>query len=80
MTTSTLAPTETAAGTHTRLRDKVDARLLLSAAVLLVLFLGLFTLVQFSADGLVGNDGYYHIKMGYLIRQHASSRTFPGCR
>lgn len=36
----------------------------------------LFAAVQWATPGIVGNDGYYHIKMGYLIRQEGLKPTF----
>ena len=38
------------------------------------LFMGL---VQFSAPDLAGNDGYYHIKMAYLMRMEGLKPDFP---
>ncbi|MBP6786023.1 MAG: hypothetical protein KA170_00440 [Candidatus Promineofilum sp.] len=36
----------------------------------------LFAAVQWAAPGIVGNDGYYHIKMAYLIRQEGLTPAF----
>jgi intracellular septation protein A len=44
---------------------------------LLILFLLLFTYVQYGTAGLVGNDGYYHIKLSYLMRQEGLKVAFP---
>lgn len=49
---------------------------LIQAGLLLTLFIALFAVVQFATPGLAGNDGYYHIKMGYLIRQEGLTPTF----
>ncbi len=43
-------------------------RLFLTALGLGTLFTCFLLLVQFSMPGLVGNDGYYHIKLAYLMR------------
>jgi hypothetical protein len=48
----------------------------LKAVWLLVTFAGLFLTIQFATPGLVGNDGYYHMKMGYLIRQEGLTPDF----
>lgn len=45
--------------------------------LLLGLFLGFFSYVQFGGAGLAGNDGYYHMKMGWLIRQEGLKPDFP---
>ncbi|MFQ5419685.1 MAG: hypothetical protein ACE5EY_04910 [Anaerolineae bacterium] len=52
-------------------------RLLATAVALFLLFNSLFAYVQFGTDALAGNDGYYHIKMGYLIRQEGLKPDFP---
>jgi intracellular septation protein A len=50
----------------------------LQAMGLLLLFLLLFGYVQFGTAGLVGNDGYYHIKLSYLMREQGTLRLdFP---
>jgi intracellular septation protein A len=53
-----------------------QARALLTAVPLFILFVALFAVVQFATPGLAGNDGYYHIKMGYLIRQEGLTPVF----
>lgn len=53
-----------------------QARTLLTAVFLLLVFVALFALVQFATPGLAGNDGYYHVKMGYLIRQEGLKPAF----
>ncbi len=47
-----------------------------TAALLFTLFVGLLGAVQFATPGMVGNDGYYHMKMGYLIRQEGLTPAF----
>jgi hypothetical protein len=51
-------------------------RTTLVAVALLALFITLFALVQFATPGLAGNDGYYHVKFGYLIREHGLTPAF----
>ena len=45
----------------------------------IVVFIGLLVglaFVQYASPGLAGNDGYYHIKMGYLIRAEGLTPLF----
>ena len=51
-------------------------RVALGAAGLFVVFGGLFALIQFATPGLAGNDGYYHMKMAYLMRQEGLTPSF----
>lgn len=53
---------------------KVDV--LLQALGLFFLFSVLFAGIQFATPALAGNDGYYHMKMGYLIRQEGLTPIF----
>lgn len=50
--------------------------LVATAVTLLTLFITLFATIQYATAGLLGNDGYYHIKMGYLIRQQGIKPIF----
>jgi intracellular septation protein A len=50
--------------------------ILLTAGLLLTLFIAFFAIVQFATPALIGTDGYYHIKMGYLIRQNGLKPGF----
>ena len=34
-------------------------------------------LLQSASDGIVGLDGYYHIKFAWLMRQHGLRLEFP---
>jgi hypothetical protein len=43
---------------------------------LFLLFVALFGYVQYGSAGLAGNDGYYHIKMAYLMRQEGIKPDF----
>jgi hypothetical protein len=47
----------------------VKVRPVIQALVLFLLFAGLLAVVQYGTDALVGTDGYYHARMGLLIRQ-----------
>lgn len=46
-------------------------------AIWLATFLALLALVQFATPGIADTDGYYHIKMGWLIRQQGLTPAFP---
>lgn len=74
MTTSTTTPTETAV-LRPALHPQVS--LLLQTAALFILFVGLFAYLQFATPGLPDTDGYYHAKMGWLIRQEGLTPDFP---
>ena len=54
----------------------IDWRALGTAVSLFIIFIAGFAVVQFAAPGLVGNDGYYHMKMGYLIRTEGLTPDF----
>ena len=58
-------------------QSRINLRLIAQASLLLAFFIGLFAYVQFGTDALAGNDGYYHIKMGWLIRQEGLKPDFP---
>lgn len=67
-----------------QLREKYDKEIsrvkwgvLGKAVFLLALFIFGFSLVQYGTVGLAGNDGYYHMKMGYLIRTQGLTPDFP---
>jgi hypothetical protein len=69
----------TLSGAGLRISSKIRANLhlLATAGILLVLFCAGLAFVQYGAAGLVGNDGYYHMKMGYLIRTQGLKPPFP---
>jgi hypothetical protein len=70
-------PLGAAAGPLAWLRSRVSRRRLLEALALIVVF-GLFLgLVQFASPDLVGVDGYYHIKLAYLMRTEGLKPDFP---
>lgn len=58
------------------LSTAVNVRTLVQAAVLFALFAGLMAVVQYATDALVGTDGYYHARMGLLIRQEGLRPEF----
>jgi hypothetical protein len=60
-----------------RLLVNVNTRRLATAVGLLAFCLVFFAYVQYGSDALAGNDGYYHIKMGWLIRQEGLKPDFP---
>lgn len=51
-----------------RVAPQVAWRTLLTGTGLFALFVMFLATVQFSTPNLVGNDGYFHIKMAYLMR------------
>lgn len=63
-------------GEKTAVFPQQPIRLAWQAGLLFSLFLLLFAYVQFGTAGLAGNDGYYHMKMGYLMRQEGLTPTF----
>ena len=58
-------------------KERLNTRLLATAVLLLLIFVAGFAVVQYATPGLAGNDGYYHIKMAYLIRQQGLTPAFP---
>src|SRR5690606_17430133 len=56
---------------------RANLRLLAIAAILFAAFCAGLAYVQYGASGLVGNDGYYHMKMGYLMRTQGLKPSFP---
>ena len=49
----------------------------ISGFFLLVFIIAILSLIQFSTPNLVGNDGYYHIKMADLMRTEGLKPDFP---
>lgn len=60
-----------------RIKAHWDVRVMATAVFLLLIFVAGFAVVQYATPGLAGNDGYYHMKMGYLIRQEGIKPAFP---
>ena len=44
--------------------------------ILFVVFFAALLLIQFATPGLVGNDGYYHIKASYILRTEGLKPDF----
>ncbi|WP_374686339.1 hypothetical protein, partial [Promineifilum sp.] len=57
-------------------RSGINARLIATGAAVFLAAAALFAVVQFATPGIVGNDGYYHIKMGYLMREEGLKPVF----
>lgn len=78
MTTSTSIGGERTADTS-RLSSttQLNIGLPLTSMALFALFAVLFAYVQWGTPGLAGNDGYYHVKMGWLMRQQGLKVEFP---
>jgi hypothetical protein len=75
MTTSSLSQLR-AAGLAARLNISARWRTTVGALALFGLFAALFGVVQFATPALAGNDGYYHVKMGWLVRQQGLTPPF----
>ena len=72
MTTSSETPTSAYSppqAIEKRLLVNTNLRLLVSALFLAAVFLILFSIVQSGSAALVGTDGYYHARMGWLVRE-----------
>lgn len=62
---------------HHRLHVSPPWRTFLTGLALFWLFVGLLAYVQSGTPGIPDTDGYYHAKMGWLIRQHGLKPDFP---
>ncbi|WP_420629730.1 hypothetical protein [Candidatus Leptofilum sp.] len=60
-----------------RIQTKWDEKVVATAVLLFLVFITGFAVVQYATPGLAGNDGYYHMKMGYLIRTEGLTPDFP---
>ncbi|MCW5864878.1 MAG: hypothetical protein KIT52_17425 [Anaerolineae bacterium] len=69
-------PRAEAAGPIARADWRARARTLAVGAAVFLAAVALFGLVQTATPGIIGNDGYYHIKMAYLIRQEGLTPAF----
>ena len=80
MDTPTEAPAATPSENNGLARPEwlaaVDWRLLLTAVALFLLLALLLAFVQWGSPALVGTDGYYHARMGYLIRHEGIKPDF----
>jgi hypothetical protein len=74
---TTISTRKTAVSSPPYLLANSRLRTLVTAVGLFILFAALFATIQFGTDALAGNDGYYHIKMGYLIRSEGLKPDFP---
>jgi hypothetical protein len=63
-------------GARTRRPAQVSLRMWAAGAGLLAVCLGFLIAVQFSTPNLVGNDGYYHIKLAGLMREQGLKPEF----
>lgn len=61
----------------TKVKAKWNVQVMATAVILFLVFVAGFAIVQYATPSLAGNDGYYHIKMGYLIRQQGLTPDFP---
>jgi hypothetical protein len=52
------------------------AQLLLGVGGRLILFVALFAMVQFATPSLADNDGFYHMRMAWLMRQEGLKPDF----
>jgi hypothetical protein len=59
-----------------RITAHIDWRTLITGIGLFGLFVTFLAMVQFATPNLVGNDGYYHIKMAYLMRTEGLRPAF----
>lgn len=68
------APLGRAAGLSSAVRGR--AATVLTGLSLFAASVLLFAAVQWATPGIVGNDGYYHIKVAYLMRQEGLTPAF----
>ncbi len=59
-----------------RVTAQIEWRTLLTGVILFEMFVIFLAMVQFATPSLVGNDGYYHIKMAYLMRTQGLRPVF----
>ena len=72
-----LNTTETTdAALRVRLASAVNWRLIATALSLFLLFVLRLAIVQWGTPALVGTDGYYHARMGLLIREQGLKPDF----
>ncbi|MBK8903231.1 MAG: hypothetical protein IPM53_18745 [Anaerolineaceae bacterium] len=60
-----------------RIVGQANLRVWATAVLLFFVFITGFASVQYATPGLAGNDGYYHMKMSYLIRTQGLTPDFP---
>jgi hypothetical protein len=54
----------------------ISVKAIITGAGVFLVSIFFFGLIQWATPAIVGNDGYYHIKMGYLIRQEGLTPDF----
>ena len=54
----------------------MNRKLLIEGLLVFALLVGVLVIIQFSTPNLVDNDGYYHIKMAYLMRTEGIKPPF----
>lgn len=59
------------------IKNQARIRDVLFTIVVFMIFLGGFTWLQFSFPDLAGTDGYYHIKMAWVMRKEGLVPDFP---
>lgn len=59
-----------------RLRPRIAWRTALTGVLLFAAFAAFLAAVQFATDALAGNDGYYHIRLAWLMRTHGVDVPF----
>ena len=76
MQISKILTTDQLNGFYRLKRSVAGLGLVTTAVTLLTLFSALFAAIQYATAGLIGNDGYYHIKIAYLMRQQGLKPAF----
>lgn len=61
----------------TAVQERAGLQTVAMGLALLVVCTAVFAYLQYSTPALVGNDGYYHAKMGLLVRQQGLTPTPP---
>lgn len=69
------AETNSSLSQRERVRERVFSPAL-PAIGLFAVAVALLAAIQWSTPGIVGNDGYYHIKMAYLMREEGLTPAF----
>src|SRR5215212_5041087 len=59
-----------------RSAERGRVQILFEAAAVFLVCASLFAFVQFGTSALVDNDAYYHVKMGWLIREQGLTPQF----
>ena len=59
------------------IKGNINQKAMLKSLVVFLGFLIVLGVVQFSTPDLPGNDGFYHIKMAYLVRTEGIKPDFP---